>query len=47
MQISKSPLKIFTHRAIEALAVIVVIQGFHPTVASLDRESTREAFRSK
>lgn len=38
---------LLAHRAIEALAVIIVIQGFHPTVASLDWESTREAFRGK
>jgi len=37
----------FAHRAVEALAVIIVVQSFYPTVASLDWESTREAFRGK
>lgn len=38
---------LLAHRAVETLAMIVIVQGFHPTVASLDWETTREAFRGK
>lgn len=38
---------LFAHRAVEALAVVVIIQGLHPTIASLDWKSTRETFRSE
>lgn len=32
-----------TYRAVEALAVVVVVEGLHPAVAGLDGEATREA----
>lgn len=38
---------LLAHRAVEALAVVVVVQGLHPAITSLDWESAREAFRGK
>ena len=38
---------IYTHRAFEAGGVIVVAQRLNPSISSLDRESTPEAFRSE
>lgn len=38
---------LFAHRAVKALAVIVVVEGFHPAIASLDWESACEAFRGE
>ena len=32
-----------THRAVEALAVVVVVEGLHPSVAGLDREAAGDA----
>jgi len=32
-----------TYRAVEARAVVVVVQGFDPPVAGLDRETARDA----
>ena len=32
-----------THCAVEALAVVVVVEGLHPSVAGLDREAAGDA----
>lgn len=32
------------YRALEALAVVVVIEGFYPSVTSLNRETTAHTF---
>ncbi len=36
---------LFAHRAVETLTVVVVIEGFYPTVSSLYWEAAGEAFR--
>lgn len=33
---------LLTHRAVETLAVVIVVQGLYPTIASFDWESTRK-----
>jgi hypothetical protein len=38
-------LKTETYSAVEALAVVVVVEGFDPSVAGLDRETAGDAFR--
>lgn len=35
---------LLAHRAVEALAVIIVVQGLHPAVSSFHRESASETF---
>lgn len=34
---------LFAQRAVEALAVVVVVEGLHPSVAGLDREAAGDA----
>jgi len=38
---------VFTHRAVEALRVVVVVESLHPAISSFDRKSARNAFRRK
>lgn len=38
---------LFAHRAVEALAMVVIVQGFHPTISSFDWESASETFRGE
>ena len=35
--------EIFSHRAVETLRVVVVIESLHPAITSLDWEATRDA----
>lgn len=36
---------LLTHRAVETLAMVIIVQGLHPAISSFDWESTRETFR--
>lgn len=35
---------LLAHRAVETLAVVIIVQGLHPAISSFDWESTRETF---
>lgn len=36
---------LLAHRAVETLAVVIIVQGLYPAISSFDWESTRETFR--